>query len=517
MRRIKTTTAEADTFGSGKNGFTDGDATTAVPPTRLQADWFNHAQEEIARTVESDGAAVVVDGEDPNYYQLDDAVARSTPLYPRGIASSFVNEGLALTGSGSALEVSIATGAMVFEARRYRISGPKLQNKSGTAHEYVDIDLEFGGAPTNGNYSSTFDGAGLVSPVTVTTDRAAGVPTDNDALATQHAADILAQAGVSGPLENVVLDATAVGARVVVRIDGTLGEAIVTNSAPSPGTLEVVETSIVFEVSASSDVYFFIAPEDPATPADPPDRGTVHIEYAEVPNGNTPPATPSGTLWFGLAVTGAGSVSSVSEPNHGVALLARNGVGILVREATQAGIDTSIVPMGPSGGGNVDIGALNDDEIRAVFSSKLFMASDSGEGTANKSLISSHRATLIVSGGAQATHNLIDEAEWDDGSAFYVEVRGAAFDLIDPTDSFSFRAWCHAHLDGGSITLDGTGGVPPAERGGAGGIAAGMDAGFQIVGGVLQFEATGHSADLTRWLLKVDIVGYGAGGTAHVL
>lgn len=55
MHRIDSATAEADTFGAGKDGFTAGDPGTFVPPTDLTADFFNALQEEIASIVESYG------------------------------------------------------------------------------------------------------------------------------------------------------------------------------------------------------------------------------------------------------------------------------------------------------------------------------------------------------------------------------------------------------------------------------------------------------------------------------
>lgn len=57
MQRITTATAVADLFGPGKAGFTDG-TPGMTPATDLNADWFNHVQEEIANIIESLGGAL---------------------------------------------------------------------------------------------------------------------------------------------------------------------------------------------------------------------------------------------------------------------------------------------------------------------------------------------------------------------------------------------------------------------------------------------------------------------------
>jgi hypothetical protein len=57
MHRIDSATAEQDTHGAGKDGFTDG-TPPSVPPTDLTAKWFNAVQEEIANVVEGTGIAL---------------------------------------------------------------------------------------------------------------------------------------------------------------------------------------------------------------------------------------------------------------------------------------------------------------------------------------------------------------------------------------------------------------------------------------------------------------------------
>lgn len=55
MRRISTATKVVDKFGTGKHGFTDGNAVGGIPATDLEAAWFDHVQEELANAVEAAG------------------------------------------------------------------------------------------------------------------------------------------------------------------------------------------------------------------------------------------------------------------------------------------------------------------------------------------------------------------------------------------------------------------------------------------------------------------------------
>lgn len=59
MHRIDTSTAEADTHGPGKDGFTDGNPGMAIPPTDLDDDFFNAVQEELCNTIEGQGITLV--------------------------------------------------------------------------------------------------------------------------------------------------------------------------------------------------------------------------------------------------------------------------------------------------------------------------------------------------------------------------------------------------------------------------------------------------------------------------
>jgi hypothetical protein len=69
MKRIDTATVEADKFGAGKDGFTNGLA-PSTPPTDLDCSWFDHVQEEICNIIEDTGGTL----DDEDYGQLQDAV-----------------------------------------------------------------------------------------------------------------------------------------------------------------------------------------------------------------------------------------------------------------------------------------------------------------------------------------------------------------------------------------------------------------------------------------------------------
>lgn len=127
MRRITTPTAQQDLFGTGLDGFTDGDALSAVPPTHLNADWFNNAQEELARAIEGSGATVVAAGGTPNYWQLDDAIqTASTHGMLASNSPNYVLRGLSFNLTGTSLTVSPSTGEYVYGGRRYVITAAKL-------------------------------------------------------------------------------------------------------------------------------------------------------------------------------------------------------------------------------------------------------------------------------------------------------------------------------------------------------------------------------------------------------
>lgn len=111
----------------------------------------------------------------------------------------------------------------------------------------------FGGTTTDGDYTTTFTGYGLVAPVTVTTPRAAGVPADDSALATQHAADITAL--IATTLAGVVASATAAGPAVTIQVNGGLESGTITHSAPAPGAITGAYSGITTLMSKHASLF----------------------------------------------------------------------------------------------------------------------------------------------------------------------------------------------------------------------------------------------------------------------
>ncbi|HAS1123638.1 TPA: hypothetical protein I3786_002044 [Enterobacter cloacae] len=72
MHRIDTPTAQADKFGPGKNGFTNGDPATGRRATDLNSDMWDAVQEEICTVVEKAGLALNKDQHD----QLHQAIVK---------------------------------------------------------------------------------------------------------------------------------------------------------------------------------------------------------------------------------------------------------------------------------------------------------------------------------------------------------------------------------------------------------------------------------------------------------
>lgn len=60
MQRIDTPTAQKNKFGTGKNGFTDGDPLNGISGTALDSVFFDSVQEEICSVIESAGITLDV-------------------------------------------------------------------------------------------------------------------------------------------------------------------------------------------------------------------------------------------------------------------------------------------------------------------------------------------------------------------------------------------------------------------------------------------------------------------------
>jgi hypothetical protein len=55
MKRISTSTRVVDKFGAGKDGFTDGNPSLGLYATDMEADFYDHVQEEICSVIEATG------------------------------------------------------------------------------------------------------------------------------------------------------------------------------------------------------------------------------------------------------------------------------------------------------------------------------------------------------------------------------------------------------------------------------------------------------------------------------
>lgn len=123
MKRIDTATAEADTFGTGRDGFTNGNPGMAIPPTQLDDSFFNNAQEELCRVAEGDGSTL----DEDNFHQVEDAVQRAAVRGSCALATAdYILNGLTFTLNGASLSIPLAAGEFVENARRYVITAAKL-------------------------------------------------------------------------------------------------------------------------------------------------------------------------------------------------------------------------------------------------------------------------------------------------------------------------------------------------------------------------------------------------------
>lgn len=122
MRRIDSDTREQDKFGTGKDGFTDGNAGLMLPPTHLNADWFDAAQEEIARAIESRGIAL----DEASFVQLRRVIDTSLAgIVLRSRVGTQNGDGL-VYGSFSGFDASLTPGTFWYEGRRYDVTQEQI-------------------------------------------------------------------------------------------------------------------------------------------------------------------------------------------------------------------------------------------------------------------------------------------------------------------------------------------------------------------------------------------------------
>lgn len=80
MKRIDTPSRELDKHGPSRDGFTDGDPSSGIPPTNLTDSWFDHVQEEIAGVIESAGLTL----DEADLGQLDRAIFQAARTFADG-------------------------------------------------------------------------------------------------------------------------------------------------------------------------------------------------------------------------------------------------------------------------------------------------------------------------------------------------------------------------------------------------------------------------------------------------
>ncbi|HDV8501096.1 TPA: hypothetical protein QIT10_004256 [Enterobacter bugandensis] len=79
MHRIDTPTAQADKFGQGKNGFTNGDPATGRRATDLDSDMWDAVQEEICTAIESAGLTLDKTKHDQLYQAIVKIITSKIP------------------------------------------------------------------------------------------------------------------------------------------------------------------------------------------------------------------------------------------------------------------------------------------------------------------------------------------------------------------------------------------------------------------------------------------------------
>lgn len=136
MKRIDTSTVAEDLFGTGRDGCTDGDAPTAVPPTSMNASFFNALQQALANTVELDGKTL--DGAQDDF-QVPDTILGML----RDLCSStqgFVTSGLTwVIDSGLDADLD-EPGVFYADGRRYTVTSI---DPADTPRTFADDDVRY--------------------------------------------------------------------------------------------------------------------------------------------------------------------------------------------------------------------------------------------------------------------------------------------------------------------------------------------------------------------------------------
>lgn len=131
MHRIDTPTAQADKFGQGKNGFTNGDLATGRRATDLNSDMWDAVQEEICTAIESAGITLDKTKHDQLYQAIVKIITSKIPdaLLRNNNLSDVVDKALARAN----LELGTAAIKNVQQSRDDTTAGRVLVNGGALA------------------------------------------------------------------------------------------------------------------------------------------------------------------------------------------------------------------------------------------------------------------------------------------------------------------------------------------------------------------------------------------------
>ena len=138
MRRIDTSTAVADLFGPGKNGFGDGNPALAILATRLNAAFFNSLQEELANAIEQGGLALDPGDNSQLSILIEGLVDRKAPVASQGEAVEAVEANANNVKRMTPLRVLQAIKANLGLPAGY-LSGFELSNNVASPTNTLDV------------------------------------------------------------------------------------------------------------------------------------------------------------------------------------------------------------------------------------------------------------------------------------------------------------------------------------------------------------------------------------------
>lgn len=144
MQRTNDTFRQVDKFGTGKDGYTEGDP-GVTGPTNLRADMMDHLQEEVARTVEGSGLALDAGVYDQVLRVLRAAAADTAVMnsYEEAYAGTISNNGTAAAAlfeqddDGENTRVIVHLGGEI--QRRLTSAGGWVEQTSPTANNLHSV------------------------------------------------------------------------------------------------------------------------------------------------------------------------------------------------------------------------------------------------------------------------------------------------------------------------------------------------------------------------------------------